>query len=322
MGKEKVCPNCGYNERKDISVNSNISDDKIFITIEEARKLELIKLGLSVLIVVLGLLLLFLPIFEISIDSFEDILNMNAEDFEALMQNEGELKFSYYNEAKLVFEQIFEKDSSVNLHDVLFSSLVVFLALIILFVVWIIVGCIGIIKSIIALLDIKKTRIAYFMRAEKYPKESMLDLRSHIDVVLFVIFVSVDSYMAFGSDIVYRKLVPMGLFDFSNFSLLFIPIIIIAVAFFVFKFWAEKFDVIVRKNISQRRKAKKEENKKENEEAHQRNVKQKEIQQTTKKSENQSASVAEEIKKYAVLLEEGIITQEEFDQKKKELLRL
>ncbi len=279
MGNEKICPNCGYNEKKDISINSNFNESKLFINAEEAKKLELTKVAVNALVVILGLVLLFLPIFQSPLNDLQDFLNMDLEDFESMLKNDGLIRFSYYEEAKLVFNQVFDKNSSVNLYELFLSPLFGLWLLIVCFIYWIISGSVAIIKSLLALQDIDRLRISYFMRFEKYQKDPILQLRGNFDIVIFFIATVFDGFLAYGTKSIHRKMIARGVFNFSNFSPFFILAVLIVIAFFGLKFWYNNYDEELKKNIAKRRKQRKEQNKKENEEAHKRNLERKKEQQ-------------------------------------------
>ena len=187
---------------------------------------------------------MFAPIFKFSIKSFEDILYMDGEAFSEILENNGEVTFSYYDEATLIFEQITNKNSSLNFSDIFFSPVLAVLLVVAVMLVWIGWGIYGIGKSVYNIYQIDSTKIRYFTRIEKYPKESILNLRSYIDVIVVVFFVLSDGYLAMGSDVVYRRLSSCEKFDFSNFSSAILIVIFLAVAVFTLKYFANKADKV------------------------------------------------------------------------------
>ena len=346
------CPNCGYDERKD-SVNQKLSDDKILITKDETKRLELVQLAFYAIILLLGIVLFFFPIFTIKYSLDEDFTNikLDSEDWQQLMKGE-KITFSYFDETVRLFQNITAENSDINIHD-LFSSLLGLILSISVIIFIIFFGFYKAVRSLISIKTIDNRRVQCFLKFEKYPKEPIIESPTRFSIVLPFVLAICDGFFAFGAETTERKMIKQKFFDFSNFTGWFIVAVILFIGFFALAIYANNYDKKLRKEIIARRKERKENNKKKNEESRQKKLenKSKEKESDAKKSENKNnaferekkfsdmnetriksnrdSSVQvnvntsfDELKKLKDLLDAGIITQEEFDAKKKQLLGL
>lgn len=340
---DNKCPNCGYDEKKD-ATNEKLNDDQILITKDETKKLGYIQLSFYVIILLLGVVLFFLPVFRFNLKSLEDFNNLDIQDMEQMFGKKS-VSFSYYDETVRLFKNITAENSQINIHQI-FSSLYGLILGLLIIIFSIIYGVYGLIKSLRCINMTDKYRIQYFLRFNKYPKDPILETPSYFFVVAPFLFSFFDGFFAFCSDISSRNMMRQNFFDFSNFATLYVAVPVLLLGFFALKVYASKHEQNLKKEIIKRRKEKKDSNKKKNEEAHQRkkdNKKEDAENNSTNKektidvtqSANSSISSQEfivsnhnteqsfdELKKYKDLLDAGIITQEEFDAKKKQLLGL
>ena len=360
IGNAKKCPNCGYNANKDASLNPQVKEDKILVTVDEVKKFELLKIGLYALVLILGLSLLFLPICKASEpESLEELVILVAK-----VEEKGNANFSYYDETVMIFEQLFNEYSTISLHTLFNSNMWFFGILIVFFITFVVQGLCGIIKSVKAINNAEKTRIAYSLHVDAFPKGKVIEVPLLLNVWIAMIGVVWDRWNPFGKKILCRSFGSPSFFDFSNCLPGFWMIILLFVGILALKIYINGVDTVAQKTVSIRRKQRRERNKEENQKAHQKYLerqKEKEAKQfaqeknsndredasTTKqeetnnqiettfnetKVENDKASVptsansnvssADELLKYKSLLDQGIITQEEFDAKKKQLLGL
>lgn len=363
-------------ETEEPVLNHPLQEDEILIKTEEVKSFELAKIKFYAVLAIIGLFLLFIPIFRSTpllerASSFEETVEeimdpfvsfffgkstqespknynafLSAEDakkVEYLIEIQAKEKYSYWDEIVYVSGQLFLKQSPVNLYDIFTSALGLFWLVIVLLVVLIIQGVRGIIKSIRNINCIEKTRMEYAMRIEKNRKQDLIKLHKVYHVWLLAACVLIDRWIPFGGKLSVRRLGVERFFNFSNCLLTFWIALALFVVLFVVKFNTEVLDLRVKDEVSKRWKQRK--NKQDNERARQKKQKEQRAEQakqleissedkniggtTNERSKNEDAFVSneaaegvDELLKYKSLLNEGIITQEEFDAKKKQLLGL
>ena len=215
---EKKCPNCGYNEANNQSSVQKLNSNQILISAQESKKLELVNLGLHIIALLLGLILLFFPLFEMQVQSEDDLAHIELDELGELLENDGIVKFSYFNETVRIIKQITAKNSTVPFRDVFFSTFLGYILLMAELIVLICFGIRGITKSVNAIMDIEKTRTAHFLRIGKYPKDAILETRSFSDLVFVVLIAVMDVLFVFGNGVVSRKMIPRKGFDLSGVS--------------------------------------------------------------------------------------------------------
>ena len=341
-----------------------LQEDQILIKTEEVKSLELAKIRFFAVIAIIGLFLLFVPLYKPSfgVKSFEDAVEpyvsfffgtssqaskknydvyLSAEDAEKveyLFEIKAKETYSYWDEAVYAFGQMFLKQSPINLYDIFTSALGFFWLIIVLLISCIIQGVFEITKSVRNLIYVEKTRMKYAMHIEKDRKQDLIKAHQVYHVLIAAGCILVDRWIPFGGKILERRLGVEHFFSFSNCLLTFWIAIALVIVLFALKFDKEVLDLRIKDEISKRWKQRK--NKQDNERARQKKQeRQKDMAEIkhenndTIPKENERKSVlasnvddhtssADELVKYKSLLEQGIITQEEFDGKKKQLLGL
>ena len=362
-------------ESEEPVLNHPLQEDEILIKTEEVKSFELAKIKFYAVFVIIGLFLLFVPVFkpfmmenppsfEKTVEEFVDPLasfflgkstQESTKNYDSFLSDEDAKKaeylfeiqeketYSYWDEIVYVSGQLFLKQSPVNLYDIFTSALGFFWLVIVLCVVLIVQGIRGIVKSVRNINCIEKTRMEYAMRIEKNRKQDLIKLHKVYHVWLLAACVLIDRWIPFGGKLSVRRLGVDRFFNFSNCLLTFWIALVLFIVLFVVKFNTEVLDLRVKDEVSKRWKQRK--NKQDNERARQKKQKEQRAEQskqmdfssegknivgiTNEQSKNEvalasneAAEGVDELLKYKSLLNEGIITPEEFDAKKKQLLGL
>ena len=263
IGQSKVCPNCGFDERKS-SASKRGKDADIYITDAETKRLAFSQLAFRAVVLVMSLMLLFAPVFVCIPETVDDILLEDVDDY---LENDGKKYFSYFSEIKLVLEQITARESTVNISDI-FTSQIWALFFVAICLVCIIVSCIiGLVKSIQAAIDIDGTKSQYYQRHQKFPKDPIIRDGLEIGTAFVVLIIAIfDGLIAFGKNgEIYRRMIARDDFTLKNFAFSFVVVLALAAAAIAIKVFVSRTDKELKKNIVKRRKEVKAENKKQNE---------------------------------------------------------
>lgn len=313
---------------------------------------------MSIIVVLLGLCILFLPIFKSPLLYKNDPKDADLEYLSLLLEDalKGKSKksFSEANEMGLIFKQMGKDGVDMRFGDLFKTSIGAYWVMILLTLATIASGTYGIVKSSMALANIEETRLKRHKNHEKFPEHPIVNPYGFFEFALVIVFVLIDGFTSMGSDLVVRRLPRGDLFalNVSRFAWPFLIVLLLAIAYVVVNIKTRMLDSVIKAQIPIRRKARKAENRRQNEASQRKNLEKKMAaaqsvataptqpkegstspEQTSNKpitppaAEQTSrthavASPIEEIKQYKELLDSGIITEEEFNTKKKQLMGL
>lgn len=267
--EDGICPNCGYSDRVGGNVNNKIKEEDLFITFEETKKIAFSRLVASIILLIIGIYFIFVPMFVYEPTSIEDI---TWNDLGALLENDGKLNFSYFDEIKLIVTQITSEGSSLNFSDVVKSPLILFIFIIIFIIEIVCIGVKSLIESADDMMDINRLRIKYNQRIINKPKENIVKkIYGGWDVITVLVAVILDGFIGIGGTVVYRHMLERGFLNFANFNFLFVILILLIATFLAVKIHYSTLGDIIKENVSKRIKKKKAQTKAKNKQINEEN---------------------------------------------------
>ncbi len=296
--KAKVCPNCGFRD-KDGTVKNNSEVNDNLLTLEECKKLTAYQIVFYAFSALICVFMLFIPVFSWSVlDAYGTGVDsaLGAIGWSELLS--GTVKVSYFEELKTTIKVITSEHSSINFSNFFTSSTVLLVGLIFTIIGTLCVSIFELVKSIMKRGDPNRTRIAYFARIEKYPKDAILHKMGIGTHCFLMFFMFVDGFAALGHGVGIRQIIARRFFNFDNFGIGFFVVLALFIGFLFFRWYVRKQDMLLRQAVGVRRKKQKEENRRQQELARQKNLEKKAAMESIAKQQ-----IAVEEKKEDILSE-------------------